>query len=55
MRLDAVRLQIDGHVRQIYSAKELQALRKDGGATDSTSQRSGPGITKLEVLCRRQD
>jgi hypothetical protein len=32
MRLDAVRLQIDGHLvaHHIYSAKELEALRKGG-------------------------
>jgi hypothetical protein len=51
MRLDAVRLQIDGHLvaHYIYSAKELQALRK-GGTQRIYVGNVATGDHKLEVL-----
>ena len=51
MRLDAVRLQIDGQLvaHYIYSAKELGALRK-GGVQRIYVGNVGTGDHKLEVL-----
>jgi len=51
MRLDAVRLQIDGQLvaRYIYSAKELQALRK-GGVQRIYVGNVATGDHKLDVL-----
>jgi hypothetical protein len=51
MRLDAVRLQIDGQLvaHYIYSAKELQALRK-GGVQRIYVGNVGTGDHKLDVL-----
>jgi hypothetical protein len=51
MRLDAVRLQIDGQLvaHYIYSAKELQALRK-GGVQRIYVGNVATGDHKLEVL-----
>ena len=51
MRLDAVRLQIDGHLvaHYIYSAKELQALRK-GGVQRIYVGNVVTGDHKLDVL-----
>jgi hypothetical protein len=51
MRLDAVRLQIDGHVaaQYIYSFKELEALRK-GGVQRIYVGNVTTGDHKLEVL-----
>ncbi len=51
MRLDAVRLQIDGQLvaHYIYSAKELQALRK-GGVQRLYVGNVATGDHKLEVL-----
>jgi hypothetical protein len=51
MRLDAVRLQIDGHVvaHYIYSFKELEALRK-GGVQRIYVGNLATGDHKLEVL-----
>jgi hypothetical protein len=51
MRLDAVRLQIDGHVvaHHIYSFKELEALRK-GGVQRIYVGNVATGDHKLEVL-----
>jgi hypothetical protein len=51
MRLDAVRLQIDGQLvaHYIYSAKELQALRK-GGVQRVYVGNVSTGDHKLEVL-----
>ena len=51
MRLDAVRLQIDGQLvaHYIYSAKELEALRK-GGVQRIYVGNVGTGDHKLEVL-----
>ena len=51
MRLDAVRLQIDGQLvaHHIYSAKELEALRK-GGVQRIYVGNVATGDHKLEVL-----
>jgi len=51
MRLDAVRLQIDGHLvaHYIYSAKELEALRK-GGVQRIYVGNVATGEHQLEVL-----
>src|SRR5213076_34288 len=51
MRLDAVRLQIDGQLvaHHIYSAKELEALRK-GGVQRLYVGNVATGDHKLEVL-----
>jgi hypothetical protein len=51
MRLDAVRLQIDGQLvtHHIYSAKELEALRK-GGVQQIYVGNVSTGDHKLEVL-----
>jgi len=51
MRLDAVRLQIDGHLvaHYIYSFKELEALRK-GGVQRIYVGNVATGDHKLEVL-----
>jgi hypothetical protein len=51
MRLDAVRLQIDGQLvaHHIYSAKELEALRK-GGVQRLYTGNVTTGDHKLEVL-----
>jgi hypothetical protein len=51
MRLDAVRLQIDGQLvaHYVYSAKELQALRK-GGVQRIYVGNVATGDHKLEVL-----
>ena len=51
MRLDAVRLQIDGQLvaHYIYNAKELEALRK-GGVQRIYVGNVGTGDHKLEVL-----
>jgi hypothetical protein len=51
MRLDAVRLQIDGQLvaHYIYSAKELQALRK-GGVQRIYVGNVATGDHKLDVL-----
>jgi hypothetical protein len=51
MRLDAVRLQIDGQLvaHYIYSAKELEALRK-GGVQRLYVGNVATGDHKIEVL-----
>jgi hypothetical protein len=51
MRLDAVRLQIDGRLvaHHIYTAKELEALRK-GGVQRIYVGNVSTGDHKLEVL-----
>src|SRR5260370_42467707 len=51
MRLDAVRLQIDGQLvaHYIYSAKELKALRK-GGVQRIYAGNVATGDHKLDVL-----
>jgi hypothetical protein len=51
MRLDAVRLQVDGHLvaHYIYSAKELEALRK-GGVQRLYVGNVATGEHQLEVL-----
>jgi hypothetical protein len=51
MRLDAVRLQIDGHLvaHYIYSAKELEALRK-GGVQRIYVGNVSTGEHKLDVV-----
>ena len=51
MRLDSVRLQIDGQLvtHHIYSAKELEALRK-GGVQRIYVGNVATGDHKLEVL-----